>query len=97
MTGLNNRKKVKKLFRTVFVILMILALPFAAAHAAQPLKIGVAYGLQGMWSDWCKKNIVAVEMAVAEINAAGGVNGMPLETVIYFGRPLGQYENGNRG
>jgi branched-chain amino acid transport system substrate-binding protein len=83
MSGLNHCKKVKKLFRTAFVILMILALPFAMAHAAQPIKIGVAYGLTGMWSDWTKKNIVAVEMAVAEINAAGGVNGMQLETVIY--------------
>ena len=82
MSGLNNCKKVKKLFRTAFVILMILALPFAMAHAAQPIKIGVAYGLTGMWSDWTKKNIVAVEMAIAEINAAGGVNGMKLETVI---------------
>ncbi|MDH4012384.1 MAG: ABC transporter substrate-binding protein, partial [Desulfobacterales bacterium] len=83
MSGLNNCKEVKKLFRTVFVILMILALPFATAQAAQPIKIGVAYGLTGMWSDWTKKNIVAVEMAVAEINAAGGVNGMSLEPVIY--------------
>ena len=83
MSGLNHCKKVKKLFRTAFVILMILALPFASAHAAQQIKIGVAYGLTGMWSDWTKKNIVAVEMAVAEINAAGGVNGMQLETVIY--------------
>ena len=32
MSGLNNCKKVKKLFRTAFVILMILALPFASAH-----------------------------------------------------------------
>ncbi len=76
-------RKGKDLLRTAFVFLMILAIPFATAHAAQPLKIGVAYGLQGMWSDWCKKNIVAVEMAVDEINAAGGVNGMPLETLIY--------------
>jgi branched-chain amino acid transport system substrate-binding protein len=76
-------KKGKVLLRTAFVFLMIFAIPFATAHAAQPLKIGVAYGLQGMWSDWCKKNIVAVEMAVEEINAAGGVNGMPLETIIY--------------
>jgi branched-chain amino acid transport system substrate-binding protein len=83
MSGLNHCKKAKKLFRTVFVTLMILALPFAMAHAAQPIKIGVAYGLTGTWSDWTKKNIVAVEMAVAEINAAGGVNGMSLETVIY--------------
>jgi branched-chain amino acid transport system substrate-binding protein len=83
MTGLNNCKKVKKLFRTALVTLMILALPFAIAHAAQPIKIGVAYGLTGTWSDWTKKNIVAVEMAIAEINAAGGVNGMSLEPVIY--------------
>ena len=71
------------LLRTAFVIVMVLVIPLATAHAAQPIKIGVAYGLQGMWSDWCKKNIVAVEMAVEEINAAGGVNGMPLETIIY--------------
>ena len=83
MSGLNDYKKAKKLFRTAFVILMIVALPFASAYAAQPIKIGVAYGLTGMWSDWTKKNIVAVEMAVAEINAAGGVNGMKLEPVIY--------------
>jgi branched-chain amino acid transport system substrate-binding protein len=83
MSGLNNCMKEKKLFRIAFVILMILALPFAASNAAQPIKIGVAYGLTGMWSDWTKKNIVAVEMAVAEINAAGGVNGMKLEAVIY--------------
>ena len=83
MSGLKKYKKENKLFRTAFVFFIILALPFTAAHAAQPIKIGVAYGLQGMWSDWCKKNIVAVEMAVAEINAAGGVNGMKLETVIY--------------
>ncbi len=83
MSVLNNCKKERKFFRTAFVILMILALPFAMAHAAQPIKIGVAYGLTGMWGDWTKKNIVAVEMAVAEINAAGGVNGMQLETVIY--------------
>ncbi len=83
MSGLKKEKRSKVLLRTAFVISMILAIPFAAAHAAPPLKIGVAYGLQGMWSDWCKKNIVAVEMAIEEINAGGGVNGMPLETVIY--------------
>lgn len=83
MSALKKDNKGKALLRTAFVILMILVIPLATAHAAQPIKIGVAYGLQGMWSDWCKKNIVAVEMAVEEINAAGGVNGMPLETIIY--------------
>ena len=83
MSVLKKDYKGEALLRTAFVILMILVIPLATAHAAQPIKIGVAYGLQGMWSDWCKKNIVAVEMAVEEINAAGGVNGMPLETIIY--------------
>lgn len=82
MSGLKNEKRSKWL-KLAFVILIVLAFPLAAAHAAPPFKIGVAYGLQGVWSDWCKKNIVAVEMAVEEINAAGGVNGMPLQTIIY--------------
>jgi branched-chain amino acid transport system substrate-binding protein len=83
MSALKKENKDKAFLKIAFVILMILAIPLAAAHAAQKIKIGVAYGLQGVWSDWCKKNIVAVEMAVEEINAAGGVNGMPLETIIY--------------
>ncbi len=83
MSASKKNNEAKALLRTAFVFLLILSLPFTTASAAQTLKIGVAYGLQGMWSDWCKKNIVAVEMAVEEINAAGGVNGMPLETIIY--------------
>ncbi len=50
---------------------------------AEPIKIGAAFGLQGLWSDWCKRNVIALDMAVEEINAAGGVNGMPLKSVIY--------------
>ncbi len=63
MSTLKKDNKGKVLLKTAFVILMILAIPFAAAHAAQPLKICLTYGLKGMWSDWRKKNIVAVEMA----------------------------------
>jgi branched-chain amino acid transport system substrate-binding protein len=83
MSALKKESKGKALLKIALVSLMILVIPLAVAHAAQKIKIGVAYGLQGVWSDWCKKNIVAVEMAVEEINAAGGVNGMPLETIIY--------------
>jgi len=83
MSALKRDNWSKALLRTALVILMILAVPLAAVHAAPPIKIGVAYGLQGVWSDWCKKNIVALEMAVEEINAVGGVNGMPLEAIIY--------------
>ena len=83
MTTLKGPQKVKFVLAIAAVAIISFAISLPAVHAGQTIKIGVAYGLQGMWSDWCKKNIVAVEMAVEEINAAGGVNGMPLETVIY--------------
>ncbi len=83
MTTLKRHQKVKFVLVIAAVAIISLAISLPAVHAGQPIKIGVAYGLQGVWSDWCKKNIVAVEMAVEEINAAGGVNGMPLETIIY--------------
>ncbi len=53
------------------------------AGGAEPIKIGAAFGLQGVWSDWCKRNVIALDMAIEEINAAGGVNGMPLKSVVY--------------
>ena len=62
---------------------MIFAMTTGVALAQRPIKIGVAFGLTGLWSDWCKRDIIAVEMAMEEINAAGGVNGMPLKSVIY--------------
>ncbi len=83
MSAFKKENKSRALLWTTLVILMISLIPLGTAQAAQPIKIGVAYGLTGMWSDWTKKNIVAVEMAVEEINAAGGVNGMPLEPIIY--------------
>ena len=55
----------------------------AGVFAQEPIKIGVAFALQGVWSDWCKRNLIALEMAVEKINAAGGINGMPLKTVHY--------------
>jgi branched-chain amino acid transport system substrate-binding protein len=36
-----------------------------------------------MWSDWAKRNLIALDMAIEKINASGGVNGMPLKPVIY--------------
>jgi ABC-type branched-subunit amino acid transport system substrate-binding protein len=41
----------------------------------------MAFAIQGAWSDWVKRNLIAAETAVEEINAAGGVNGMPFKTI----------------
>ena len=64
-------------------LLTVLGMSSASALAAEPIKIGVAFALQGVWSDWCKRNFIALDMAVEKINAAGGVNGMPLKTIFY--------------
>jgi branched-chain amino acid transport system substrate-binding protein len=49
--------------------------------AGKEVKIGAAFGLTGMWSDWTKKNEIAAQIAIEEINAAGGIGGVPLRLV----------------
>ncbi len=83
MAAVRPRKRCKLLLSGVFIFLAIFAMTSTVALAQEPIKIGVAFGLTGMWSDWAKRNIIALNMAVEEINAAGGVNGMPLKPVIY--------------
>ena len=51
--------------------------------AGTELRIGAAFPLTGVWSEWGKKDKVALDMAVDEINAAGGVGGLPIKYVIY--------------
>jgi branched-chain amino acid transport system substrate-binding protein len=74
-----------KIIRIVLVVAMVVATVFSGvtAKAAEPIKIGAAYALQGVWSDWTKRNLIAMEMAIEEINAAGGVNGAPLKSIVY--------------
>jgi branched-chain amino acid transport system substrate-binding protein len=51
--------------------------------AGKEVKIGAAWGLTGMWSDYTKKNEIAAQIAIEEINANGGVGGVPLRLVTY--------------
>ncbi len=83
MAALRTGKRGKIFLLETLIFLLIFAMTTGVALAQQPIKIGVAFGLTGLWSDWCKRDIIAVEMAMEEINAAGGVNGMPLKPVIY--------------
>ena len=72
--------------RILFVapaLLTVIGLVSGLALAAEPIKIGAAFALQGPWGDYCKRNVIALDMAVEKINAAGGVNGMPLKSVLY--------------
>ena len=68
---------------TVLGALLFAISGVAPCLAAEPIKIGAAFALQGPWGDYCKRNVIALDMAVEKINAAGGVNGMPFKVVLY--------------
>ena len=55
----------------------------APVQAADEIVLGVSYGKTGLYSTINKTTEVAVDIAVAEINAAGGVNGKKIRIVKY--------------
>jgi branched-chain amino acid transport system substrate-binding protein len=77
-------------FRLTVLSLMLAILGFSAFNAGAQTKltgkevlIGGAFGYTGKWKDWITKNEIAVDMAVNEINAAGGIGGVPLRVITY--------------
>ena len=54
-----------------------------ALHAADTIKIGFNAPLTGFAAADGKSALTGAELAVEQINAAGGVNGMQLELVVY--------------
>jgi branched-chain amino acid transport system substrate-binding protein len=62
------------------------ALPRAAAAQAKPagseVRIGALFPFAGLWADWGKKDKIALEIAVEEINAAGGIHGVPVKVEV---------------
>lgn len=53
---------------------------------AKPIRIGVLHSLTGTMADSGKPLVAAIELAVEEINAAGGRLGRPLEIVLADGQ-----------
>ena len=53
-----------------------------AAGAARPIKVGIIWPLTGAWTVYGKAHIAGFELAVDEINAAGGVLGRKFELVV---------------
>jgi branched-chain amino acid transport system substrate-binding protein len=52
-----------------------------AAHAQQPIKIAFLSSLSGPFTPWGIQVRDGMKLAIAEINAKGGVNGRPIELV----------------
>lgn len=59
------------------------ALYAEAKLAGKEIKIGAPWGLTGLWRDWTTKNEIAAKIAIDEINAAGGIKGLPLRMITY--------------
>ena len=86
--GKGNGKKVV-LFFVVSVLGVALSLPLlfsgpaSAQLAGKEILIGAPFALTGIWKDFTNKNSIAIQIAVEEINAAGGIKGVPLRLITY--------------
>ncbi len=54
-----------------------------AKLAGSEVKLGAAFPVTGIWSEWGKKDKVALDMAMEEINAAGGIGGVKIAVALY--------------
>ncbi len=63
-------------------LLVALVVSTFQAFAAEPVKIGVLAPLTGIYSIVGDRGVKGVELAAAEINAAGGINGRPVEIIV---------------
>ncbi|MCZ6549055.1 MAG: ABC transporter substrate-binding protein [Deltaproteobacteria bacterium] len=62
----------------------ILARPSPAAElSGKTVKIGAIYSVSGVCAEWGTAAKIAGEIAVEEINAAGGIGGVPIEVIWY--------------
>jgi branched-chain amino acid transport system substrate-binding protein len=83
--------------RFVRVVAVIVAIALAgsplavtpAGAQAREYRIGAIMELSGPFSQWGAPMRDAIQLAVDNINAAGGVKGVPLKLVIYDGRSKG--------
>lgn len=70
----------------IFVLIMSSALAACGPAAPKTIKIGHLVALTGPNATWGQSEANAVNMAVAKINEAGGVNGMQIEIIAYDSR-----------
>ena len=52
------------------------------AAAGREVKLGANFPMTGRWTDFARKNRIALEMAVEEINTQGGINSAPVRVIL---------------
>lgn len=74
---------IRKLFSTVSVLAVLLSAATPGLAAGEPIKIGVLEDQSGDFALATIGKVRAIQLATEEINAAGGIDGRPIELVIY--------------
>ena len=67
----------------ISVLLSALVLAVSPAKAADPVKIGMSTALTGPYSEFGIMQRNAVDIAVEQFNAKGGIKGRPIQIVLY--------------
>src|SRR3972149_757920 len=78
----------KKYFVQIILVIFALSLVYSAPAEAAKLhgksvKIGAMYAISGVCAEWGMAAKIAGEIAMEEINAAGGIGGVPIEMPWY--------------
>lgn len=67
---------------TVLALASLVTRAPAANLAGKSVKLGAIYSITGKGAEWGEHSKIATEIAVEEINRAGGIGGVPLEVLI---------------
>jgi branched-chain amino acid transport system substrate-binding protein len=67
----------------VLILIVSLALPFSCTKEKEPYKVGAVFSVTGRASFLGEPEKKTVEMIAEAINKVGGINGHPLELVLY--------------
>jgi branched-chain amino acid transport system substrate-binding protein len=64
---------------TRYLCALFATLALTAAHAAEPIKIGVVTTMTGPWAEFGRFTVNGLQLALDDINRGGGVLGRQLE------------------
>ena len=76
-------KKVFLLLTAMLVILSVLVGCSQSADNSDTIKLGVNYELSGDVATYGRSSVEGIELAIEEINEAGGINGKEIEIIKY--------------
>ena len=81
---MKRKNFVFSLVATLAVAMLAASIPATAAQlSGRSVKIGVMYPLTGKGAEWGEAAKVGINLAAEEINAAGGIGGVPIKLIEY--------------